>query len=173
MTLPTNINLPISTNDKYLKQLSYALSTYLQQTNFECNGTYNNLTEANDYPFIAGSSSAGVGVYSSTVLFTQRANLINRVWFDITWTGHTGTGNLTILLPYYAQFVAQNPFVGVIQSDGITFDAGYTYLVGNITPDTNILNIMQCGSGVASIPIAIPTDGTLKGSIIYAGQQFS
>lgn len=173
MTLPTNINLPISDDDDYLKRLTYALSTYMQQTNFECNGTYDTLTQANSYLFIKGTSTAGTATYTNTIMFSQRSNLVNRVWFDITWSGHTGTGNVQVVLPYSAQFVSENPFVGPIEASNITFTAGYTYLVGNVAPDTNLLKINQCGSGVASLALPMSADGTLRGSIIYAGQQFS
>src|ERR1043165_1800000 len=129
MTLPIQINLPISSEDPYLRDLTYALATYLQQSNFEANGTYQTLTDADtSYPFIQGTSSAGTATYTGTILFSQRVNLITRIWFDITWENHTGTGNLTVVLPYYAQFVSNLPFVGVIESSDLTFTAGYTYL---------------------------------------------
>ena len=137
-------------------------------------GTYLSYTDTTlpAYAFISGSSSAGTATYSNTQLFTQRVLLLTQVWFDITWSGHTGTGNLLVNVPYTSQFVNQNPFVGVIESDGLTFDSGYTYLVGNLIPNTTTIEIRECGSGVASQPLAIPSSGTLRGSITYAGQQF-
>jgi hypothetical protein len=172
MTLPTNINLPNS-NDPYLRNLTYALSTYLQQSNFEGNGTYGTLTPADNYLFISGSTASGTATYTDTILFTQRSNNIVKIWFDITWSLHTGTGNVWINLPYTAQFVAQNPFVGLIEASNIAFTAGRTYLVGNLLPNTNTIEIRQCGSGVASIPLPLPAAGTLRGSIVYAGQKSS
>lgn len=178
MTLPTNINLPNipkeSEEFKYFSSLQYALKVYLQQTNVEVNGTYLSYTDSSPgtYAFISGSSSAGDATYSNTQLFTQRVLLLTHVWFDITWSDHTGTGNLLVNVPYASQIVTQNPFVGVIESDGLTFDVGYTYLVGNLIPNTTTIEIRECGSGVSSQPLAIPSSGTLRGSIVYAGQQF-
>lgn len=173
MTLPVQINLPIPNDDEYLRDLVYALSTYLQQTNFESNGTYLTLTQNNIYQFIQGTSSKGSGTYANTIIFSNRSNLVVRLWYDISWSSHSGTGNLTIQLPYAAQFVGQHPFIGVVDSDGLTFTAGYTYLTANLTPNTNILNINQCGSGVPTIPLPLPAAGSIRGSITYAGQQFS
>lgn len=172
MTLPTNINLPDS-DDPYLRRLTYALSTYMQQTNFEGNGTYTSLTNADSYQFIQGTSSSGTATYSTTTMFVNRSNLVNRIWFDITWANHTGTGNTLVTVPYDSQFVSNHPFVCVIEPSGMAFTAGYTYLVGNLTPNTNTIEIRQCGSGVPSIALPLPAAGTLRGSIVYAGQQFS
>lgn len=173
MTLPTNINLPDS-KDPYLRNLTYALSTYLQQTNFEGNGTYNSLTEADTkYLFVKGSTAEGTATYTSTILFTHRSNNVIQAWFDITWAAHTGAGNLLIVLPYTAQFVAQNPYVGSIEASNIAFSGGRTYLVGNLLPNTNTIEIRQCGSGVASLALPLPVTGTLRGSMIYAGQRSS
>lgn len=170
MTLPTNINLPES-KDLYLRNLTYALSTYMQQTNQEANGTYITFTNANSYPFIVGSAITGSGTYSNTILFSQRSNNIISVWFDITWAAHTGTGNLWIQLPYTAQFIAQRPFVGPVEASNIVFSAGMTYLSGNLIPNTNTIEIHQSGSGLAAIALPLPASGTLRGSIVYAGQK--
>ena len=172
LTLPTNITLPISEKDEYLRDLTYALSTYMQQTNFECNGTYNKITEANNYKFITGGTAEGTATYTNSVIFTQRSNLIVHAWFDITWSGHTGTGTLRIVLPYFSQVVNQTPYVCAIEASGITYGAGFTYVVGSLLPNNNVLRIKICGSGIASAFLQVPASGTLRGSITYAGQQF-
>jgi len=171
MTLPININLPAS-EDPYLRNLTYALATYLQQANYEANGTYVVLPVPNQsWAFISGSTVVGSGNYTNSTLVAQRSNNVITVWFDITWAAHTGTGNLLVNLPYSAQFVAQYPYIGVIEASNVIFTAGRTYLVGNLLPNTNTIEIRQCGSGVASLALPLPVAGTLRGSITYAGQR--
>jgi hypothetical protein len=183
MTLPVNITLPLVTPEltskdpqilyDYMRKLVYSLSVQIQQTNQTLNGTVTTLNATNSpsYAFVQGSTTSGTATYVDPILVARRINLMVFTWFDIAWSGHTGTGNLLITLPFYAQSTIQNPFVAVIESDGMTYGAGYTYLTGNLTPNTNTIVIDQCGSGKAIIPLPISASGHLRGSITYAGKQ--
>ncbi len=185
MTLPINVTLPLdstrikSQNPKdlyeYLRTLVYVLTVHLQQANQSANGNISQLTNSSDpgYQFVVGSSSAGAGTYSNCMIWTRRSNLFTSVWFDITWSATTGTGNLLIQLPYKCQPSTQAPFIAVIESDSITYTSGYTYLTGNLTPGTNLLAINQNGSGEPLLAFPISMTGHLRGSIHYVGQQFS
>lgn len=184
MTLPTSITLPLdpnlikSDNDddlvKYMSKLIYVISTVIQQTNQAVNGVISLInTDTNpDYSYILGSTSAGTATYNNPILWVKRANLETIIWFDIEWTGHTGTGNLLVQLPYYSQPSDLQPYVGVIEPDSMTFTASYTYLTANLLPNTNTIEIHQCGSGQPVLALPISAAGHLRGSIIYAGQQF-
>ena len=183
MTLPNQIQLTLDPGAitsrepadmlNYMKKLIYELSQYMQDTNGAVNGTTQLVpfTPGEVYQYIIGSTTQGTAVYTLTSMWSRRANLMNEIWFDITWTGETGSGNLLIQLPYYAQTSSNRPFVCVIENNGLTFTAGYTYLVGNLIPNTNTIEIRQCGSGLVSIPMPLPASGSLRGSIFYAGQQ--
>jgi hypothetical protein len=189
MTLPISITLPLEpdlikdgdpqTLYIYLRKLVYVLSTQMQNTNQAVNGT---LTVISDltiplYTFIIGSVTPGTppvaGTYSPSTLWLRRSNLLTTAWFDITWTGLTGTGNLQIQLPYSSQPSQLQPYVGSIESDSIVFTAGYTYLTANILPGTNTIEVHQCGSGLPVLPLPITAAGHLRGSINYVGQQFN
>lgn len=185
MTLPTNITLPIEQNLilsekpsdllEAIKKLTYVLSTFMQQTNEAVNGTtlmYTEVPIINGYPFIAGSTTIGTALYTNTILWARRVNGMVFSWFDVNWNTATGTGNVLIQLPYFSQPSLQQPYVCVIESDSMAFTAGYTYLTGNLIPDTNTIEIHQCGSGQPVIPLPITAVGHLRGSIFYAGQQF-
>ena len=183
MTLPNQIQLTIdpraiTSEDKsdmlnYMKKLIYDLTEYMQQTNSTVNGSTRLVPFTNiPYSYIYGSTAQNATtVYSNTTMWSRRSNLMNQNWFDITWTGSTDTGNLWVQLPYYSQTSSNQPFICVIENNGLTFTAGYTYLVGNLIPNTNTIEIRQCGSGLPSIPMPIPASGSLRGSIVYAGQQ--
>ena len=181
MTLPINITLPldvflIKSEDpdalyQYMKKLVYVLGTQIQETNQVVNVTLT-VKDNQSYPFIIGSIAEGTAIFTNSVLWTRRSNLFTQGWFDITWSGHTGTGNLLIQVPYFSQPSAQFPYVGTIEPNGITFGAGYTYLTANILPETNTIEIHQCGSGMVVTPLALPASGSLRGSIMYVGQQF-
>jgi hypothetical protein len=186
MTLPTNITLPLipelivsdNPNDlyDYMKTLVFNISIFLQQTNIAVNGSTQVYVPATapfiSYPFIVGSTIPGIATYTNTMLRVNRINLMNFVFFDITWSGHTGTGNLLITSPYFSQPTLQMPYVGIVESDGITYDAGYTYLTLNCIPNTNTIQVDENGSGLPLKALAIPASGHLRGTIIYAGQQY-
>jgi hypothetical protein len=187
MTLPVNITLPLDeyliTSDDpkklydYLRKLIYVLSTQMQQTNQTVNGTLTLITDTTTpaYNFITSSVPAtpSTTTYSSSALWLRRANLYTQAWFDITWANDTDTGNLQINLPYSSQPSPLFPYVGSIESDSITFTAGYTYLTANILPETNTIEIHQCGSGMPVLPLPVSAAGHLRGSITYVGQQFN
>jgi hypothetical protein len=187
MTLPVNITLPldqtlIKSDDPemlydYLRKLIYVLSTQMQQTNEAVNGTLTLITDSTlpAYNFITSSIPAtpSTTTYSSSALWIRRSNLYTQAWFDITWANDTDTGNLQINLPYSSQPSPLFPYVGAIESDNITFTAGYTYLTANILPETNTIEIHQCGSGVPVLPLPVSAAGHLRGSITYVGQQFN
>lgn len=183
MTLPINIVLPVlnqevsSINPQdlyvYLRKLAYVITTQLQQTNQTLNGVdilYTDLVPPFYGQFIIGSTLAGTATYTNTTMTIRQINLLTFVSFDITWSGSTGTGNLLVQVPYFANNVSNMPFAGVIESDGMTYSAGYTYLTCNIPPNTNTINVNQNGSGSALIALPITASGHIRGSIVYAAQ---
>src|SRR5271165_2421186 len=47
-------------------------------------------------PVIVGSTIAGLGVYSTQVGYYMRIADLVICWYNLTWSAHTGTGNMTI-----------------------------------------------------------------------------
>lgn len=182
MTLPANITLPLNQSDilsgdpeklySYIRQLVYVLTANMQISNAIVNGSANLLTDTQNplYTFIMGSTFTGITTYLNTTMWAFRSNLLTLVNFDVSWTGTTSTGDVLIQTPYYVLNSVGFPFVGSIESDSIPYTAGYTYLTANIIPNTNTIQVNQCGSGMPVIPLPLTATGHLRGSIIYEGQ---
>lgn len=183
MTLPTNVTLPYINSDDtkdpeslkiYIRRLVFALTNSLQTTNATVNGGARGITSSNqpEYPFIVGSTTAGTAIYTNAIITLRRVNLMSYIWFDIEWAAHTGTGNVLITSPFYSRNVIGFPFVGVVESNSVSWTTGYSYLTLNIAPNTNTIAVDQSGSGLPLIGLPISPTGHLRGSIAYEGQQF-
>lgn len=162
MTLPIEISLP-----KETEQLNEALERMYEDIVQNVNGTIQAWT-----PKIIGLSTEGTGTYVSQFGWYRRAGIMTEVWFDVSWSAHTGTGNVAILLPYFAAKTSGDPWAGVIESSAAnTFGAGFTYLVMTVDPNTPNGRIFKCGTGVPSAALAIAGSGGFRGYIRYIGQE--
>ncbi len=180
MTLPTDIILPLQTDliaagdpkalELYLRQLVEALTESYRITAENVNGSIQQWT-----PTVYGLTTAGTAIsYPRQTGWYRRSGIITELWFDVSWTGHTGTGGIAILLPFKAAKSENSPWVGVIQSVSASnvFTAGYTYLVWNPQQDSTEGRIVQCGSGLATTAMPISASGGYAGYIQYLGQEF-
>jgi len=93
-------------------------------------------------PTIVGGTTAGTGSYSvQTGFYTKIGDTIH-VQIRISWSAHTGTGNLQIGgLPYSAsttanQFSAFNPRIG-----NILFSSAFEYSIGLVLVGTDLIRI--------------------------------
>ena len=181
MTLPINIILPlhseaILTDDKKAqaanqKELIFTLQEMYKDIVEVTNGDTREFT-----PKISGTTSAGVGTYDHQTGWYLRQGLMVDVWFDVQWTAHTGTGNLFLDLPYKvfntrAFGETNKPFVGVLQSSGVTFATGSAAVI-NAIPNTFRGEIWEYGSAVATANIALAGTGQIIGSVRYFGTEF-
>lgn len=126
-------------------------------------------------PAVYGATTAGVGTYAANkqIGWVMRKGLLVDCWFDITWTAHTGSGNLYVQLPYLvaeAGAATEQPFVGVLQPSSITLGT-FTCAVCSAIPDTRRLEIWGSGSSLATGNVALPSSGRIMGSIRYIGQE--
>lgn len=121
-------------------------------------------------PVIKGSTAAGTGTYTGQVgKYTRIGNI---VWlsFALTWTAHTGTGNMRMAsLPVTPDNTAGLRPVGSVQSASITYPAGITYIYPVIAGDASSTDIFIQGSGdnVGATDILMDTAGSIVGSIVY------
>ena len=182
MTLPSSITFPSPT--QYIQEDGEGLQAYLQELTHSLEGMYGDLAanvnggwktdksgQQKTYtPTVFGTSAAGSGTYAADrqIGWSLRQGLLADVWFDVTWTAHTGAGNLYVALPYLVAQSSQKPFAGVIQTGSIAFGG---YLVCNAIPNTRRCEIWGCTSGGATANIAIPASGQLIGHIRYVGQR--
>lgn len=115
-------------------------------------------------PTIVGTTAAGVGTYTAQTAEYTRIGNIMHVYAAITWTAHTGTGNMHIGgLPTAAKRSAP-AFSARFSS--ITF-TGTTPYLATIASSTEV-QIAQYSSGVAATDVPIDT----AGSIILQGSYF-
>lgn len=114
-------------------------------------------------PVISGSTSAGVGTYTSrSGTYTITDNI---VYFQLecTWTAHTGTGDILISgFPYAAQNSEPQP-TGWVYTNGLTITGQATFgLVGNTT--SGPLGAINNGTYSA---VALDTNAALRISGFY------
>ena len=141
--------------------------------------TQNASTDANtldDYeegtwtPTISGHVSAGAGTYTvQTATYTKVGRTVH-VQANITWTAHTGTGNIRLsALPFTVMAGAGNYgsfSIGLL--DNVAFTAGnYATAWTNINSTNVILQQTPTGGGVGA---EVPMD--TAGTIIYSGTYF-
>lgn len=178
MTLPTDIIFPLETDlirsgdpssmELYIRKLVESLTNMYQQVAQNVNGFIRQWT-----PTAYGLTTSGSGTYTYQDGWLRRSGIVTELWFDISWSAHTGTGGLAILLPYKAAKSSQQPWVGVILSSSASnnFGAGYTYLVLRAEQNTTQGTIIRCGSTTASAEQQIANVGSYSGYIQYIGQE--
>ncbi len=183
MTIPSTTILPLQSDriqrggrdlDRYMRELIFTLQRQYEDMAQAINGDIQNnaLVGRNNYtPTISGSTLAGVGTYASPgyqIGWSLRQGLMVDVWFDVRWTAHTGTGDMTLDLPFLSAVSDENPFIAVIAADNITFT---DYLIGSVSPDTRNLLIQDVRSATTFNSIAVTNaDTTLRGHVRYIGQ---
>lgn len=105
-------------------------------------------------PLVAGSTSAGSGTYPNQVGTYTR--LADRIFFNILlqWSGHTGTGNLTITgLPFVSY--SSGPSVFAVSFDGLTVGTG-KQLVGHLGVNSSTMTFFVCdlaGWAISTLPM--------------------
>lgn len=122
-------------------------------------------------PAITGTSSAGVGTYSTRWGYYTR--IANRVLFTVyfVWTAHTGTGNISITgLPF-----ATNSSNGIAAfsgySDGLALSSASIFM-WNIGNNSTTIGITQY-SPTAGNAAAVPMDSSVAGGLMVTGQYFT
>lgn len=181
MTLPTDVLLPLQSDlikagdpetlELYLRNLIETLTERDRQVVGNVNGTINQFS-----PVVKGSVTAGTGTYAAgeQVGWYLRQGIIVDVWFDVIWSAHTGAGFIYVELPYQVaaspNSTVMRPFVGQMETSGITYTVGYTSTFGEGEPNTFKYNLVQTGSAQTAALLAIPGSGRLLGHVRYIGK---
>jgi hypothetical protein len=116
-------------------------------------------------PVIMGTTVNGTGTYTSQTGWAFRQGLLVDAWFDITWTAHTGAGNLSISLPYECSASANRPFVGKLQLSDVTFAGSYCVLT--VEPATFTATMWTCATAASTSQIPMDTTGRAIGHARY------
>ncbi len=131
------------------------------------NSAVNLYQEGTFTPVVVGTSTAGVGTYTSQLgRFTR---IGNRVFFDVQveWTAHTGTGNIQINgLPFTS--ISGNRSIPSIEAGGLTIPAAAT-LMARVSPSTNFISLNTFPSGGGTLAaVAMDTAANVYISGVYA-----
>jgi hypothetical protein len=111
-------------------------------------------------PTIDGTSTAGVGTYTTQI---GRYTKVDRMIFfeiNLTWTAHTGTGNIIISnLPFTSSGAGFGAPCAILASN-----LSYTgdYLIGNVPNNSTQIQIRTVAAGAALGDVAIDTLATIN-----------
>lgn len=118
---------------------------------------------------IAGTTTAGVGTYTTQVARYTKIGRVVHVNCRLVWTAHTGTGNMQINgLPFACENVANSWFgVSLGAVANIVLTAG-NVMTANIQANTSIITLQQYPTGGgASAAVLLDIAGTLVVSATY------
>lgn len=177
MTLPTDIFFQKPEDfqenpQKFINDFVFQLQSMYEQIAQNVNGTFRNYAEVDDFqwlPTLAGTTAAGSFTYVNQYGWVLRQGIMTDVWFDVSWSSTTATGNLYLELPYLVTLSDGKPFVGAIQSSTFSYGAGHTNVHCNAIPNTYRLEIWGSGSGVATSNLSVPSVGQIIGHCRYVG----
>ena len=115
-------------------------------------------------PAIAGTTLAGAGTYSVQVgRYTKIGNTVT-AHFNLTWSAHTGTGNMLISgLPFTSANVTNLNPAAVAYANNLTI-TGISVILVTANATTGTINSVNNGTAAA---LAIDTAATLIATITY------
>ncbi len=175
MTLPINIDYPFNPekilgNDEdfisYMRDLTKTLTDTYERSVPNIDGNLEDYTAT-----VSGETTEGVGTYTNQKGLVLRQGIRTTVYFNISWTAHTGTGFLNVDLPYKIAKIGSDIFTGSVELWAIGFPVGYTYSLLHGIDDSYKARVQMCGSGVGSVSLSMPASGMIIGSINYIGQE--
>jgi len=118
-------------------------------------------------PTIIGTTTAGVGTYTTQVgQYTKIGNTVF-VTIDLAWTNHTGTGSIRIAgLPFASRANGGNP-AAAITSDNLALTAGNYLTAYVINGLAQIYPIQGPTGGGVEITVPIDTAASIQVSATY------
>lgn len=118
--------------------------------------TLNNYEEGTWTPTIIGLTGAGVGTYSFQVGNYTRIGRVVVVTFNVSWSAHTGSGDVAITgLPFASKNVSQGH-----QGGGLAYPAAYA---GSINANESQIRVTDA----ADAAVAIGGTGQFVGTLTY------
>ncbi len=120
-------------------------------------------------PSIVGLSTAGTGTYTlQSGYYTRIGNMIF-LQCEITWTAHTGTGDLTIAnLPFTVRNSANYSPEGIINTQNMTLPGGANRTsIGSASAGNTYIAVYVAVNGGANSPIQMQASGNIHATIAY------
>jgi hypothetical protein len=128
--------------------------------------TLDDYEEGTFTPTIVGTTTAGTGTYTTQVgTYTKIGRLVHAK-VALTWTAHTGTGNLQINgLPFTPGAGGLGRSVGSLQIANIVYTG--THLQAYVFDSSTSISLAQVSSGAAEAGIAMDTSATVYVTVAY------
>lgn len=118
-------------------------------------------------PEVYGSTTEGTATYSSQRGLYYIRSVLADVWFSVTWTGHTGGGNLRVKLPIIASQTRADFFLGEVSAQNIAFPASTTHLNLSVVNNEAYCDVVASRSAAARSFVQMSASGTLFGHVCY------
>ncbi len=119
-------------------------------------------------PVITGVGSAGVGTYSVQAGFYTRIGNMVFLTATITWSAHTGTGNMTITgLPFACRNQANYKPEGVLNTISITLPATTIAVVGSLAANTSTVTLQAIEDNAVNSAIQMSNAGSVHLTLNY------
>jgi hypothetical protein len=153
----------VTTNGGKL-QVSNGITFPATQVDCSDANTLDDYEEGTWTPAISGTSSAGTGTYSVQVgRYTKVGNKVT-VHLNLTWSAHTGTGNMTISgLPFTSANVTNLNPTTVAYANNLTI-TGIPVVLVTANATTGTINSVSNGTAAA---LAMDTAATFTATITY------
>lgn len=123
-----------------------------------------NYKEASFTVTVSGSSSPGSGTYSFQDAYYWEIEDMVVLIYRISWSAHTGTGNLLLDLP--VSVASDCEAAGTVMTGAINYDAG-TQMVLRAIPSSTTAEFVCIGDGISANPQSMDTAASAFGSIMY------
>jgi hypothetical protein len=117
-------------------------------------------------PVIVGLTTAGTGTYTLQAGFWTKVGGVVTYFIDLTWSAHTGTGNMAVQILPFIPGGTNNPPAAVV-SYNLALTASYIPVIA-VGPGSTAININQAPVGGGAY-IAVPMD-TAVNLLSIAGQ---
>lgn len=120
-------------------------------------------------PAISGSTSAGTATYSVRSGWYTKINTLIYVVGSLTWSAHTGTGNMLISnLPFKVRAEKNYDPEFTIKTQDISWTNPTGYVFGEFQPGTTTANIGQSRTNMAEQLVQMSKAGTVHFSGWYS-----
>ena len=125
-------------------------------------------TEGTWTPVIAGTTTAGAGTYTlQTGTYTRMGNLCFLAG-TVTWTAHTGTGNMLLTgLPFTSRTLANYKYSFEIISININFPAGTISVEGSLPSTSTQLTLQSIRDNNTQLAFSMDIAGTISVTGFY------
>ena len=119
-------------------------------------------------PVITGVGSAGTGTYSVQAGFYTRIGNMVFLTATITWSAHTGTGNMTITgLPFACRNQSGYNPLGVLNTISIILPATTIAIVGSLAANASTVTLQAIEDNAVNSAIQMSSAGTIQLTLNY------